>query len=81
MLQFAELRNQLAEYLNKEQVELVALSYATAEKAHSGQTRSSGEPYITHPIAVAQILADMHMDYQSIIAAMLHDVLEDTSVS
>lgn len=81
MLQFAEMSNQLAEYLNKEQVELVALAYAMAEKAHSGQTRSSGDPYITHPVAVAQILADMHMDYQSIISAMLHDVLEDTTVS
>lgn len=81
MLQFAELRNQLAEYLNKEQVELIALAYSMAEKAHTGQLRSSGDQYITHPVAVAQILADMHMDHQSIIAAILHDVIEDTSVS
>lgn len=81
MLQFAELRNQLAEYLNKEQVELVAVAYSMAEKAHTGQLRSSGDQYITHPVAVAQILADMHMDHQSIIAAILHDVIEDTSVS
>jgi RelA/SpoT family (p)ppGpp synthetase len=80
-LQFAELRNQLAEYLTKEQVELIAQAYATAEKAHSGQLRSSGEDYITHPLAVAQILADMRMDYQSIVAAILHDVIEDTPVS
>ncbi len=81
MLQFAELRNQLAEYLNKEQVELVAVAYSMAEMAHTGQVRSSGDLYITHPVAVAQILADMHMDHQSIIAAILHDVIEDTSVS
>jgi RelA/SpoT family (p)ppGpp synthetase len=81
LLQFAELRNQLAEYLNKEQVELVALAYSMAEKAHTGQLRSSGDEYITHPVAVAQILADMHMDHQSIIAAILHDVIEDTSIS
>lgn len=81
MLQFTELKNQLAEYLNKDQVELVALAYATAEKAHAGQTRSSGDAYITHPLAVAKILADMHLDYQSIVAAILHDVIEDTPVS
>lgn len=81
MLQFAELRNQLAAYLTKEQVELISLAYNVAEKAHSGQLRSSGDDYITHPVEVARILADMHMDHQSIIAAMLHDVIEDTSVS
>lgn len=81
MLQFADLRNQLAAYLNKDQVDLIASAYEMAEKAHSGQLRSSGDDYITHPLEVARILADMHLDYQSIIAAMLHDVIEDTSVS
>jgi guanosine-3',5'-bis(diphosphate) 3'-pyrophosphohydrolase len=50
LLQFAELRNQLAEYLTKEQVELVAKAFAMAEASHSGQQRSSGDPYITHPL-------------------------------
>lgn len=81
MLQFAELNKKLAGYLNKDQIDLIALAYAIADKAHAGQLRSSGDPYITHPVAVAEILADMHMDYQSIIAAMLHDVIEDTAVS
>lgn len=81
MQQFAELKDQLSKYLNKDQVSLVAMAYAMAEKAHTGQIRSSGDAYITHPLAVACILADMHMDYQSIIAAVLHDVIEDTSVS
>ena len=49
--------------------------------AHAGQTRRSGEPYISHPVAVAQILADMHMDSQTIAAAILHDVIEDTDYS
>ncbi len=51
-----------------------------ARDAHQGQKRSTGEPYITHPVAVASILADMRMDYQSIAAALLHDVIEDTGV-
>ena len=80
MFQFADLRDQLATYLSNEQVEQVSRAYALASRAHEGQTRSTGEPYITHPVEVARILAGMHMDYQSIIAAMLHDVIEDTSV-
>ena len=49
-------------------------------KAHEGQTRKSGEPYINHPLAVAQILADMRVDHQCLMAALLHDVIEDTGV-
>ncbi len=81
MFQFADLRNQLAAYLNNDQLELIEAAYHMAEQAHTGQVRSSGDDYITHPLEVAHILADMHLDYQSIIAAMLHDVIEDTSVS
>lgn len=80
-MQFAELKKQLAEYLNTAQIDQIEAAYITAEKAHTGQLRSSGEAYITHPVEVAKILADIHMDYQSIIAAMLHDVLEDTAIS
>ncbi len=80
-MQFSDLKNKLTEYLTKDQVEIISLAYATAEKAHAGQLRSSGDEYITHPVEVANILADMHMDYQSIVAAMLHDVIEDTAVS
>ncbi|MGV8206225.1 HD domain-containing protein, partial [Pseudomonas aeruginosa] len=55
--------------------------YYYAEQAHDGQRRRSGEPYVTHPLAVSNILADMHMDHQSLMAAMLHDVIEDTGIA
>ena len=75
-----DLTQKLDAYLNDDQIDLVRRAYLCAEKAHSGQTRRSGEPYVTHPLAVAHILADMHMDHQSLAAAMLHDVIEDTEV-
>ncbi len=78
MFQFADLREQLASYLNQEQVAEISSAYLLAAKAHEGQSRADGEPYISHPIEVARILAGMHMDHQSIIAAILHDVIEDT---
>ena len=68
----------LDSYLEPSQIELVQDAYDYAAVAHSGQTRRTGEPYVTHPLAVADILADMHMDHQSLAAAMLHDVIEDT---
>jgi guanosine-3',5'-bis(diphosphate) 3'-pyrophosphohydrolase len=55
----------------------IRYAYFLAEQAHSGQSRESGEPYITHPLAVARILADLHMDDDSIVASLMHDVLED----
>lgn len=78
MFQFADLREQLASYLTQEQVAEISAAYLLAAKAHEGQCRADGEPYISHPIEVARILAGMHMDHQSIIAAILHDVIEDT---
>lgn len=80
MFGFTELQEQLSGYLTQEQSAQVAEAYLFAAKAHEGQHRSSGEPFICHPIAVAQILANMHMDHQSIMAAILHDVIEDTQV-
>jgi GTP pyrophosphokinase len=53
-------------------------AFEIAERAHLGQTRKSGEPYITHPVAVAEILAELGMDFQTIVAALLHDTVEDT---
>ena len=70
----------LGSYLDPEQSNYVKRAYFFAEQAHFGQLRRSGEPYVTHPLAVAGILADMHMDHQSLMAAMLHDVIEDTGI-
>lgn len=77
----AALGHKLSSYLEKNQVQDILSAYQFAEVCHKGQTRQSGEPYITHPIAVANILADMHLDHESLMAALLHDVIEDTHVS
>jgi GTP pyrophosphokinase len=61
--------------------DLVERAYSRAEAAHAGQTRKTGEPYFTHCVAVAQILAEMHLDAEAIAAALLHDVAEDTAVT
>ena len=71
----------LEAYLAGDQIRQVIKAYEFGANAHRGQTRLSGEPYITHPVAVAQTLADMHLDPQTIIAAILHDVVEDTEAS
>ena len=68
----------LATYLKPADIENVEAAYAMAHAAHEGQTRNSGEAYITHPLAVATILAKWHLDPQALIAALLHDVVEDT---
>lgn len=75
------LSDRLTGYLDLQQIKQVRRAYYYAEQAHDGQRRKSGEPYVTHPLAVASILAGMHMDHQSLMAAMLHDVIEDTAVS
>ena len=68
-------------YLTAEEIDLVREAYLFSAAAHHGQIRLSGEPYITHPLAVAGALAEWHMDSQAVIAALLHDVMEDTAVS
>jgi GTP pyrophosphokinase/guanosine-3',5'-bis(diphosphate) 3'-pyrophosphohydrolase len=68
-------------YLQPDEIALVRDAYTFAEAAHSGQKRYSGEPYITHPLAVAGALAEWRMDAQAVMAALLHDVMEDTTVS
>jgi len=73
-----ELCAELEEYLEPQQVEDVYRAYLLGARAHEGQSRVSGEPYISHPVAVARILSEMRMDANSIIAAILHDVIEDT---
>lgn len=68
-------------YLEPAQVEQIIEAYKVAHAAHEGQFRSSGEPYVTHPVAVCQILADMRLDHETLMAALLHDVIEDTEVT
>ena len=65
-------------YLPQDQLDIIVDAYEFSSQAHEGQRRYSGEPYITHPVAVAGILADLYLDYQSIAAALMHDVIEDT---
>lgn len=65
-------------YLPQQHLTVIAEAYAFSADAHEGQKRRSGDPYISHPLAVAGILADLHLDYQSIAAALMHDVIEDT---
>lgn len=77
---FAELEEALKAYLSLTKIAKIREAYLLGEEAHRGQTRISGEPYITHPVAVARILASMRMDAESIIAAILHDVIEDTPI-
>nr|WP_232225048.1 bifunctional GTP diphosphokinase/guanosine-3',5'-bis pyrophosphate 3'-pyrophosphohydrolase [Acidihalobacter ferrooxydans] len=77
----SDLCDLLDAYLTPEQVRGVYEAYLFAAESHEGQARQSGEPYIFHPLAVARIMAGMHMDHHSIIAAILHDVMEDTPVS
>ena len=68
-------------YLPPEQVQRVMQAYGVGAQAHAGQERKSGEPYITHPVAVARVLAELGMDAETIIAALLHDTLEDTELT
>lgn len=77
---FKKLQQHL-DYLSEPQIQQIQKAYELALEAHEGQKRQTGEPYITHPVAVAMILADMKMDAQSITAALLHDVIEDTRVT
>lgn len=75
---YSQLREKIVKSYSAEEVEQIDKAYKIAEKAHEGQKRFSGQPYIIHPIAVAVILVDLFMDYQSIVAALLHDTVEDT---
>ncbi|GHG00005.1 bifunctional GTP diphosphokinase/guanosine-3',5'-bis pyrophosphate 3'-pyrophosphohydrolase [Thalassotalea marina] len=81
MYLFEPLKEYVSSYLSKVQVDLLKQAYIVARDAHEGQMRSSGEPYITHPVAVAHNLAKMHLDHETLMAALLHDVIEDTTTT
>ncbi len=76
-----ELLTKVATYLPHEQVERIREAAEFGAAAHQGQKRVSGEPYITHPVAAAEILADLHLDADTIVGAILHDVIEDTPIA
>ena len=81
MSEIAEFTKHLGHYLPQKDVALVKSAFEFSESAHRGQFRKSGEPYITHPLAVASILSQWRLDAQGLAAALLHDVMEDTSVT
>ena len=76
--EFEPLLTKLATYLSEEDIAGILAAHEFSARAHEGQERLSGEPYITHPVAVARILAGLHLDSGSIKDALLHDVVEDT---
>jgi guanosine-3',5'-bis(diphosphate) 3'-pyrophosphohydrolase len=76
-----ELISKVSTYLPAEQVQRIKDAAEFGAAAHQGQTRVSGEPYITHPVAAAEILADLHLDADTIVGAILHDVIEDTPIA
>jgi GTP pyrophosphokinase len=81
MSEIAEFTRHLGHYLPPPDVALVERAFEFSESAHRGQFRKSGEPYITHPLAVASILSEWQLDAEGLAAALLHDVMEDTSVT
>jgi guanosine-3',5'-bis(diphosphate) 3'-pyrophosphohydrolase len=76
-----QLLEKASSYMKDQDLKRIRDAYEFAEEAHRGQTRKSGEPYILHPVAVAEIMAGMQMDVATVEAALLHDVVEDTTVS
>ena len=77
VVSIAKLTTELAAYLSPEEIKQVKQAFHFSDEAHLGQYRQSGEPYITHPVAVAEICASWKLDAQAIMAALLHDVIED----
>jgi guanosine-3',5'-bis(diphosphate) 3'-pyrophosphohydrolase len=80
-LDFQQLKAKLETYLRPEDVGRVEAAYHFSADAHAGQFRVSGEPYVSHPVAVCSLVADWNLDPQALIAALLHDVMEDTHIS
>ncbi|MCL4185498.1 MAG: HD domain-containing protein, partial [Burkholderiaceae bacterium] len=81
VVSLADLTRKAGTYLSKDDVQRIREAYRFSDEAHLGQFRSSGEPYISHPIAVAEILSSWKLDADSLMAALLHDVIEDTAVA
>lgn len=81
MIRFSDITNEILKYHPKASLDLVEKAYVYSAKVHKGQVRLSGEPYLSHPLEVAYILATMKMDTVCIVAGLLHDTLEDTEAS
>jgi len=81
MAEIVEFTRHLGHYLPPPDVALVERAFAFSENAHQGKSRNFGEPYITHPLAVASIRSQWRLDAQGLAAALLHDVMEDTAVT
>src|SRR5438552_3674836 len=81
MLQLNDILHQIESYHPTGNLDLVSRAYAFAARAHDGQTRRSGEPYVVHPLAVAGNIAELKLDVPSICAGLLHDCVEDTSAT
>lgn len=75
------LLDRIKKYMDNPDLSIVIKAYEYAKKAHQGQNRHSGEPFVNHPLGVAHILAELELDIVSIAGALLHDVVEDTTVS
>jgi GTP pyrophosphokinase len=81
MIRFDNILEKVASFYSENDIILLQKAYVFAAQAHKGQVRRSGEPYLSHPLEVASMLADMKMDSITLAASLLHDVLEDTEVS
>ncbi len=81
MIRISEIIEKVQGYMPQEGIALIQKAYVFSASAHAGQTRRSGEPYLSHPLEVANILADMKMDEDTIVAGLLHDTVEDTKIS
>ncbi|MEP6864774.1 MAG: HD domain-containing protein, partial [Deltaproteobacteria bacterium] len=81
MHQLDQIVSEVAGYDPNADLALVRRAYEFAAQAHEGQTRKSGDPYVTHPISVARIIAELKLDVSSICAGLLHDCVEDTSAT
>jgi len=81
MIRFDDILEKASSYINEKETLVLQKAYVFAGKAHKGQVRRSGEPYLSHPLEVADYLADMKLDKTTLVAALLHDVLEDTDAT
>ncbi|HUH06117.1 MAG TPA: HD domain-containing protein, partial [Kofleriaceae bacterium] len=81
MTRLDQIVDNVQRYHGTANVDLIRRAYDFAAKAHEGQTRRSGDPYVTHPLSVAAIIAELKLDEASICAGLLHDAVEDTSAT